>query len=88
LAILAHIPPDEALVFYTNNSYLHDGITNWVKGWRKVDWAKPDKFKSEWQALDRHNQSRQIRWVMAKPPNIPEGFESALKLAQERRSRA
>lgn len=88
LAILASLPADEAITFYTNNSYLYDGITQWVKGWRKGDWAKPDKFKTEWQTLDRENQKRTIRWVMAKPPNIPEGFEAAAKLAQERRDRA
>jgi ribonuclease HI len=78
VATLAQLPTDEPVQFHTNNSYLYDGITRWVAGWKRKDWAKPDKFRTEWQMLDRLNEARQIQWVRFKNENEPEAF-AALK---------
>ena len=62
LEVLRQLPTDEPMQFFTNNSYLHDGITRWVAGWRKKNSWK--KFAEEWQELDRIDQAGQIGWII------------------------
>lgn len=83
LDLLALLPPEEPIQFFTNNSYLFDGITKWVDGWRRVDWAKPDKYRDEWQALDRENFAREIKWFRQK--DLPEDLKPLEKRAKEAR---
>jgi ribonuclease HI len=84
LQVLEQILPEDTVQFFTNNSYLFDGITKWVNGWRKGGWVKPEKFKSEWQQLDRLNQSRQIKWVRLRD-DLPEAFATLDKIAKDAR---
>ncbi|HBC40808.1 MAG TPA: ribonuclease HI [Pseudanabaena sp.] len=50
---------------YTDSKYVLDGITKWIKGWKKNGWQtkdnKPVKNQEYWQQLDRLN-SPTIRW--------------------------
>ncbi|MFN5966848.1 MAG: ribonuclease HI, partial [Pseudanabaena sp.] len=50
---------------YTDSKYVLDGITKWIKGWKKNGWQtkdnKPVKNQEYWQQLDRLN-SPNIRW--------------------------
>ncbi len=50
---------------YTDSKYVIDGITKWIKGWKKNGWQtkdnKPVKNQEFWQQLDRLNSSN-IRW--------------------------
>lgn len=82
-AILEQLDPATPIQFYTNNSYLYDGITVWVNGWRKRGWTKPEKFKEDWQALDRLNQSRQIQWVRFGNRDAPEPFEALKDIVEQ-----
>jgi ribonuclease HI len=84
LQILEQIRPEDTVQFFTNNSYLFDGITKWVNGWRKGGWVKPEKFKSEWQQLDQLNQSREIKWVRHRD-DLPEAFANLDKIAKDAR---
>lgn len=88
LALLQQLPANEPIRFYTNNSYLHDGITRWVEGWRNTGWARPQKFRAEWQALDRLNRDRQITWVRFDSDNEPEAFQRLRAAAEEARRQA
>ena len=51
--------------FYTDSKYVLDGITKWIKGWKKNGWKtkdnKPVKNQEFWQQLDPLNSSN-IRW--------------------------
>jgi ribonuclease HI len=50
---------------YTDSKYVLDGITKWIKGWKKNGWKtkdnKPVKNQEFWQQLDPLNSSN-IRW--------------------------
>ena len=50
---------------YTDSKYVLDGITKWIKGWKKTGWKtkdnKPVKNQEFWQQLDPLNSSN-IRW--------------------------
>lgn len=50
---------------YTDSKYVLDGITKWIKGWKKNGWKtkdnKPVKNQELWQQLDPLNSSN-IRW--------------------------
>lgn len=88
IAILEQIDPAQPVQFFTNSSYLFDGITTWVKGWRKKGWAKPDKFRDSWQTLDRLNQARQVEWVRFDNQNAPAPFASLKEPAETARQHA
>jgi len=88
ILLLEQIPPDEPVRFYTNNSYLYDGITRWVEGWRSKGWARPEKFRAEWQALDRLNRSRQVTWIRFSNDDAPEPFRALKEMAEEARRQA
>jgi ribonuclease HI len=88
LAVLSQIPATERVQFYTNNPFLHDGITRWVAGWRRQGWKKPERFRQEWQALDRLNQTRTIEWIRFRNEAAPEAFAALRTLAEEARQTA
>ncbi|WP_019499444.1 ribonuclease HI [Pseudanabaena sp. PCC 6802] len=50
---------------YTDSKYVIDGITKWIKGWKKNGWQtkdkKPVKNQELWQELDRLN-SANVSW--------------------------
>jgi ribonuclease HI len=50
---------------YTDSKYVIDGITKWIKGWKRNGWQtkdkKPVKNQELWQALDLLN-SANVRW--------------------------
>ncbi|MEX0922072.1 MAG: ribonuclease HI [Rhodovibrionaceae bacterium] len=50
----------------TDSSYLRDGITKWIHGWKKNGWKtaakKPVKNKDLWERLDRALKTHEIAW--------------------------
>lgn len=82
LEILRQLGPDEPLQIFTTNAYLHDGAKSWLPGWKAGGWQKPEKFKSEWQAMDAALSGRSVQWVKAKIKDFPHGFHNLEKLAQ------
>lgn len=65
LEFLASQKQSTAVDLYTDSKYVLDGITKWIKGWKKNGWQtkdnKPVKNQEFWQQLDRLNSSN-IRW--------------------------
>ncbi|CAN1211798.1 Ribonuclease H [Tumidithrix helvetica PCC 7403] len=58
----------QPIVLYTDSKYVIDGITKWIKGWKKNGWQtkdnKPVKNQELWQTLDRLNSGKiQWEWV-------------------------
>src|SRR3989344_7116936 len=55
-----------SIVFYTDSSYLINGITKWVLGWRKNDWKTTLKKDVEnrdlWEKLIDVAKEKQIEW--------------------------
>ena len=52
--------------FYTDSQYLRQGITEWIKSWRKNGWMtsakKPVLNKELWIELYDLTQKHQIKW--------------------------
>lgn len=83
LQIIERLPSDEPIQFFSNNSYLVDGITQWVNGWRKANWQKDIKFKEDWQRLDALNQSRDILWTRFDHSSEPQWYMALHEPVQE-----
>jgi ribonuclease HI len=51
---------------YTDSSYVRDGITRWIHGWRRNGWRtagrKPVKNADLWEALDEAAARHQVDW--------------------------
>lgn len=88
LALLGQIPAGEPIQLHTNNGYLYDGITKWVNGWKRKGWAKPDKFREDWQLLDAVNQKWPIKWQRFKKGGEPEDFKALADAVAEARALA
>ena len=54
------------VVLTTDSQYVRQGITSWLKGWKRNGWRtaakKPVKNVDLWQALDEQNQRHQVEW--------------------------
>ena len=65
LEFLALQPQSQPIDLYTDSKYVLDGITKWIKGWKKNGWQtkdrKPVKNQEYWQKLDQLNASN-VRW--------------------------
>ncbi len=65
LEFLASHKQSTPVDLYTDSKYVLDGITKWIKGWKKNGWKtkdnKPVKNQEYWQQLDPLNTSN-IRW--------------------------
>ena len=55
---------------YTDSSYLKDGITKWIHGWKARGWKtagkKPVRNQDLWQALEAAMARHQVEWRWVK----------------------
>jgi len=55
---------------YTDSTYVRDGITKWIHGWKKNGWRnaakKPVKNEELWKRLDQLVKNQQIEWFWVK----------------------
>jgi len=51
---------------FSDSVYVRDGITRWIRGWKRNGWKtaskKPVKNKELWQALDTAMQRHEVRF--------------------------
>ena len=56
----------ENLALYTDSQYLKNGITSWIKNWKKNGWRtsdrKPVKNKDLWLMLEETLAGRAVEW--------------------------
>lgn len=75
-----------AVTLHTDSTYVKDGLTKWIHGWKKNGWKtaakKPVKNKDLWIALDEACQRHEIKWVWVKGHAGDEGNEKADELAR------
>ena len=54
----------------TDSTYVRDGITKWIHGWKKNGWKtaakKPVKNADLWQALDEAAARHEVTWEWVK----------------------
>ncbi len=55
---------------HTDSTYVKDGITKWIHGWKQRGWKtaakKPVKNKDLWQRLEAALASHDVEWVWVK----------------------
>ena len=65
LEFLASSEQQEPITLYTDSEYLINGVTKWIKGWKKKGWktaqGKPVLNQELWETLERLNSSL-IKW--------------------------
>lgn len=58
------------VVLHTDSTYVKDGITKWIHGWRRNGWRtaakKPVKNSELWQRLDEASKRHDIDWRWVK----------------------
>jgi ribonuclease HI len=63
---LKKAPKGQKIILYTDSSYLINGITKWVAGWKRNGWQTKTKQdvlnRSLWEELDEAAKGRDIRW--------------------------
>ena len=55
---------------FTDSTYVRDGVTKWIHGWKKNGWRtadkKPVKNVELWQRLDAARAPHQVDWIWVK----------------------
>lgn len=71
---------------HTDSTYVKDGLTKWIHGWKRNGWKtaskKPVKNKDLWQALETACKPHDIEWIWVKGHAGDEGNERADELAR------
>jgi ribonuclease HI len=66
IAALEALRRPSAVELTTDSSYLKDGITKWIHGWKRNGWRtadrKPVKNVDLWQRLDAAQARHEITW--------------------------
>mgnify|MGYP006072991335 FL=1 len=61
---------DVAVRLYTDSQYVKQGITQWIRGWKKNGWQtaskQPVKNKDLWQELDQLMSRYRVSWHWVK----------------------
>ncbi len=74
------------LRLYTDSQYVKNGITDWIRGWKRNGWRtadkKPVKNQDLWVTLDGATASRAIEWRWVKGHNGHPENERADALAR------
>jgi ribonuclease HI len=82
---LASLQKRCTVTVYTDSSYVKDGITGWIHGWKARGWKtadkKPVKNVELWQRLDSLNASHQVEWRWVRGHTGDPGNERADQLA-------
>jgi ribonuclease HI len=72
---------------HVDSSYVKDGITKWIHGWKKNGWKtadkKPVKNAELWQRLDAALSNHKISWHWVKGHAGHDDNERADELARE-----
>lgn len=75
------------VALYTDSTYVRDGITKWINGWRRNGWRtaakKPVKNAELWQRLDEAQRRHEIAWHWVKGHAGHPENERADELARE-----
>jgi ribonuclease HI len=72
---------------HTDSTYVKDGLTKWIHGWKRNGWKtaakKPVKNQDLWQALEDACKRHEIEWIWVKGHAGDEGNEKADELARK-----
>ena len=80
IAALESLKSKCSVDLYTDSTYVKDGITKWIHGWKKKGW-KDIKNRDLWERLDTANNSHEVRWHWVRGHNGHDMNERVDKLA-------
>lgn len=67
---LAALTRPSAVTLTTDSQYVRQGITEWIRNWRRRGWRRVDKKpvlnQDLWRRLDALNQSHEVTWRWVK----------------------
>ena len=70
IAALEALERSSVVTVVTDSSYVKDGITSWIHGWKKRGWKnaakKPVKNEELWKRLDAAQARHQVTWEWVK----------------------
>ena len=70
IAALEELSKPSRVTIVTDSSYVKDGITKWIHGWKKKGWKnaskKPVKNEDLWKRLDAAAQRHDVTWEWVK----------------------
>ena len=82
---LKKIKTNSEVVIFTDSTYVKNGITEWMKNWKKNGWKnsskKPVKNKDLWEKLDRLCEANNVSWKWVKGHSTNEFNNLADELA-------
>jgi len=84
---LEFLPEGEAVRIHSDSRYVQQGITSWIRRWRKNGWRSASGARvlnqELWERLDAACARRQVDWRWVKGHAGVEGNEAADRLARE-----
>ena len=84
---LKKIKSNSEVVIFTDSTYVKNGITEWMKNWKKNGWKnsnkKPVKNKDLWVKLDKLCEANSVSWKWVKGHSTNEFNNLADELATE-----
>ena len=82
---LKKIKTNSEVVIFTDSTYVKNGITEWMKNWKKSGWKnsskKPVKNKDLWEKLDKLCEANIVSWKWVKGHSTNEFNNLADELA-------
>ena len=67
---LKKIKSNSEVIIFTDSTYVKNGITEWMKNWKKNGWKnsnkKPVKNKDLWVKLDKLCEANNVSWKWVK----------------------
>ena len=85
IQVLETLERASTITIVTDSTYLRDGITKWIHGWKRNGWKtaakKPVKNDDLWQRLDTAQVRHNVNWDWVKGHAGHEQNERADKLA-------
>ena len=82
---LKKIKINSEVVIFTDSTYVKNGITEWMKNWKKNGWKnsnkKPVKNKDLWVKLDKLCEANSVSWKWVKGHSTNEFNNLADELA-------
>ena len=67
---LKKIKSNSEVIIFTDSTYVKNGITEWMKNWKKNGWKnsskKPVKNKDLWVKLDKLCETNNVSWKWVK----------------------
>ena len=84
---LKKIKTNSEVVIFTDSTYVKNGITEWMKKWKKNEWKnsskKPVKNKDLWEKLDKLCEANSVSWKWVKGHSTNEFNNLADELANK-----